>query len=130
LKHFGAWMNHGQTRIHKTHHGSNLGETTTFPLIIYFVHGHGISTQMSFCPETLKWESPNSQSWDSLTLGTHNFVCKPLIEMRFQTKLQPSLIAFQWYVTHHQHIRKSGRLLTFSGWGSNWQFDSQPFFWP
>jgi hypothetical protein len=31
---FGAWTNHGQTRIHKTHHSPNLGEVTTFPFII------------------------------------------------------------------------------------------------
>ncbi len=29
---FGAWMNHGQTR---THRGLDLGETTTFPLIVF-----------------------------------------------------------------------------------------------
>jgi hypothetical protein len=34
---------------HKIHHGSDLGEATTFPLIIYFMLGHGTSTQMSFC---------------------------------------------------------------------------------
>ncbi len=52
LKHFGAQMKHGQTqihKIHKIHHGLNLGEATTFPLIVYFVLGHRTSTQMSFC---------------------------------------------------------------------------------
>jgi hypothetical protein len=66
---FGAHMNHRQTQIHKTHHGPDLGEAITFPLIIYFVHGHGTSTQMSFCPKTPKWESWNSQSWDSRDFG-------------------------------------------------------------
>jgi hypothetical protein len=28
---FGAWMSHGHTRTHKTHHGPDLGEATTFP---------------------------------------------------------------------------------------------------
>ncbi len=32
----------------------NLKEATTFPLIIFFVFGHGASTQMSFCPEIPK----------------------------------------------------------------------------
>ncbi len=32
---FGARTSHGQTRIHKTHHNSNLGEATTFPLIVF-----------------------------------------------------------------------------------------------
>jgi hypothetical protein len=48
---FGARMNHGQTRTHKTHHGPDLGEATTFPLILLSVLGHKASTQMSFCPE-------------------------------------------------------------------------------
>jgi len=42
-------MSHGQTRTHKTHHGPNLGEATTF-LIIFFMFGHGAYIQMSFCP--------------------------------------------------------------------------------
>ncbi len=32
---FGAQTNHSQTRIHKIHHDPNLGETTTFPLIVF-----------------------------------------------------------------------------------------------
>jgi hypothetical protein len=51
---------HGQIRIQKTHHNPDLGETTTFPLIEYYVPGHEAGTQMSFCPETPKWESQNS----------------------------------------------------------------------
>jgi hypothetical protein len=53
---FGARTNDGQTRTHKSHHGLDLGESTTFPLI-YYVHGHGTNTQMSFCPGIPKWES-------------------------------------------------------------------------
>jgi hypothetical protein len=66
---FGAWTNHEQTRIHKTHHGLNLQESTTFPLIVFFVPNHGANTQMSFCPETLKLKSQNSQNWDSRNFG-------------------------------------------------------------
>jgi hypothetical protein len=63
-------MNHGQIRTHKTHHGPDLKEATTFfPLIVYFMHGHGISTRMAFCPETPKWEFQNSQSWDPRDFG-------------------------------------------------------------
>jgi hypothetical protein len=76
---FGEQMNHEQTRTHKTHHGSDLGEATTFPLIIYYVHGHGTNTQMSFC-EIPKIGTP-------VTLEAHNFVCKPSIEVRFKAKL-------------------------------------------
>ncbi len=49
------------------------------------------------------------------TLGAHNFVCRPLIAMRSKAKLQPLLRAFQRYVTHCLHMRKSGRFLTFNG---------------
>jgi hypothetical protein len=38
-------------------------------------------------------------------------------------------IIVQRYVAHHLHVRKLRRFLTISGWESNWQFDSQPFFW-
>jgi hypothetical protein len=57
LKHFGARTSHKQTQTYKIHHGPDLGEATTFPLIVFFVPGHRASTQMSFCPRTPKWES-------------------------------------------------------------------------
>jgi len=66
LKHFGARTNHGQTQTHKTHHGPNFGEATTFPLIIYSVSGHGTSTQMSFCPKSSQFEL--LQLWGPITL--------------------------------------------------------------
>jgi hypothetical protein len=50
LNTFGAQRNHGQTWTHKTHHDLELGEATTFPLIVFFVPSHGANTQMSFCP--------------------------------------------------------------------------------
>ncbi len=42
------------------------------------------------------------------TLGAHNFVCKPLTEVKSEVKLQLSLRTFQWYVAHHLHARKLG----------------------
>jgi hypothetical protein len=72
LNTFGAKTSHGQIRIHKTHktpHDPNLGEATTFPLIVYSVVGHGTNIQMAFCPGIPKWESQNSQSWDSRNFG-------------------------------------------------------------
>jgi hypothetical protein len=51
---FGAQTSHGQTRTHKIHHGMDLGEATTFPLIVFYVLGHEANTQMSFCPGTPK----------------------------------------------------------------------------
>jgi hypothetical protein len=66
---FGAKTHHGQTRTHKTHHDLDLGEATTFPLIVYYVPLHGGHIQMAFCPMTPKWESQNSPSWDSCDFG-------------------------------------------------------------
>jgi hypothetical protein len=58
---FGAWMSrgqtrtsHGQTQIHKTHHDLDLGEATTFLLIVFSMLGHEACTQMSFCLKTPK----------------------------------------------------------------------------
>ncbi len=120
LEHFGARMNYGQTQTHKTHQGLDLREATTFPLIVYSVHGYGTTTQRSFCP---KVGTP-------VTLGAHNFACKLPIEMKFKAKLYPSLKAFQCYVAHHLYVRKLRRFPTFSGRESNCQFDARPFFWP
>jgi hypothetical protein len=66
---FGARISHGQTQTHKIHHELDLGEANTFPLIVYFVPGRRTNTQMSFCPETPKWEFQNSQSWDYRNFG-------------------------------------------------------------
>ncbi len=68
---FGAWMNHKQTRTHKTHHGSDLGEAITFPLLILFMFGHGANTQMSFCFRTPKSGFPKLRLlrlWRPITL--------------------------------------------------------------
>jgi hypothetical protein len=81
---FGAKTNYEQTRTRKIHHGPDLGEATTFPLIVYFVPGHKTSTQMSFCPGTPKWEIPKIKI--HVTLEAHNFVCRPLIEMKPKAK--------------------------------------------
>ncbi len=59
LKHFWCQDEPRATQTHKTHHGPNLGEATTFPLIVYSVAAHGAHIQMVFCPGTPKWESRN-----------------------------------------------------------------------
>jgi hypothetical protein len=125
LNAFGARTNHGQAWTHKTHHGPDLGEATTFPLIKYSMPGHGTGTQMSFYPRTPKWESQtrNSRSWVFCNLWAHNFMCRPLIEMRSTAKLYPLPRAFQRYVAQHLHTKKSGRFATFSGRESNCQID-------
>jgi hypothetical protein len=63
LSTLGARTSHGQLRIHKTPHGPNLGEATTFPLIIYYVLLHEAHIQMTICPGTPKWEPQNSCTW-------------------------------------------------------------------
>ncbi len=127
---FGARISHEQTWTHKIHHGPDLGKP--LPSCLQYT----LCLSMRF---TSKWHFvlglPNGSLEITkvgifVTLGPHNFTCRPPIEMRFEAKLQPSLRAFQWYVTHHLNTRKLGRFLTFSGWESNCQFDSQPFFWP
>jgi hypothetical protein len=91
---FGVRTSHKQTWTHKPHHGSNLGEATTFPLILFFMLGHRACTQMSFCPETPKLGFPKFPEIPKIleigtltTLEAHSFLCKPLIEMRFEKKL-------------------------------------------
>jgi hypothetical protein len=69
LSTFGARMSHEQTRTHKIHHSPNLGEAITFPFIVYSVPLHEAHIQMTFYPKTPKWESQNSQSWDSRNFG-------------------------------------------------------------
>ncbi len=97
------------------HHGPNLGEATTFPLMVFSVPLHMDHIQMAFCLGT-----PTTRTL--ATLGAHTFACRPLIAMRFEAKLYPSSRAFQRYVTRHLHVRKSGRFLTFSGQESNCWF--------
>jgi hypothetical protein len=46
---FGAHTNHEHTWTHMTHHGPDLGEVTTFPLIVLFMPTYEAYTQMSFC---------------------------------------------------------------------------------
>jgi len=65
LEHFSARTSHGQTRTHKIHHDTDLGESTTFLLIIYYVPGHETSTQMSFCFRIPKWKYRNFHNWVS-----------------------------------------------------------------
>ncbi len=87
LSTFGVRRNHGQTRTHKTHHGPDLGEATTFPLTLYSMPLHEAHIQMAFCHETPKWDPEIPKVGTLVTLGPHNFVCRPMIEMRSEAKL-------------------------------------------
>jgi hypothetical protein len=55
---FGAQIHHEQTWTHKIHHGLDLGEATTFPLVVFFMPGRWAYAQMSFCPGILKLGVP------------------------------------------------------------------------
>jgi hypothetical protein len=45
---FGAHMSHRHIWIHKTHHGLDLGEATTFPLIVFSMTRHEGYIQITF----------------------------------------------------------------------------------
>jgi hypothetical protein len=64
LEHLGVRTSHEQLWTHKTHHGPNSGEATTFPHIVFSAPFHGTYIQMAFCPKTPK-ESRNCPSLDS-----------------------------------------------------------------
>jgi hypothetical protein len=77
----GAWTSHEHTWTHKTHHGLNLEETTTFPFIVFSMLGHKAYTQISFYLGTIP------EIGTPLTLKAHYFLGKHLIEVRSKVKL-------------------------------------------
>ncbi len=80
-------MSHGQTWTHKTHHSSDLGETTTFPLIIYYVPLHEATSKWHFVPGLQSGSPKIAKVGTPATLGAYNFTCRPWIEMRSQKKI-------------------------------------------
>ncbi len=61
LNTFGARMSHGLTRTHKTHHGPDLGEATTFPLKMYSMcrdPSFGLTTKARVCKNVGQEGSP------------------------------------------------------------------------
>jgi len=80
---FGARNEPHPTQTHKTHHGLDLGEITTLPLIVYFVPFYEAHIQKAFCLGSPKIPTTGT----STTLGAHNFACKPPIEITSKTKL-------------------------------------------
>jgi hypothetical protein len=83
---FGVRTSQGQHK-HKTHHGPDLREATTFPLIIYYVAGHGTHIQMAFFLGTPSGSLEIAQVGTPAILEPHNFARRPLIEMWFEAKL-------------------------------------------
>jgi hypothetical protein len=121
---FGARTNHGQTWTHKTHHGPDLGEATTFPIIVFSMPLHGATSKWHFVPGLPSGSPEIPTVGVPATLGPHNFSCRPPIVMKSKAKLYPLLRDFQQYAACHLHTRKSGQFPTFSGRESNCQFDS------
>jgi hypothetical protein len=75
------------TLDHKTHHGPDLGEATTFPHIVFSTMLRQGYIQMAFFPGTPKLESRNCPSWSPGTLGAHNSRLRSLITTRSQPNL-------------------------------------------
>jgi hypothetical protein len=115
---FGARMNHMQTWTHKTHHGSDLKETTTFPLIVFSMHGHEPCTQMSFCPKIPKLGIPKwglSRFWRPIT-----FCANLKLRWGLKQSCSPCQELFQQYAAHNLHAIKWRRFSNFNGWELNW----------
>ncbi len=121
---FGARISHGRFWTHKTRHGLDSGEATTFPHIVYFVTLHRGYIQMVFFPGLPKGSLETDRVGILATLWGYNFMLRPPIGTRSKAKLYLSLRAFQRCVARHLHARKLSRFPTFRGRESNCQFDS------
>jgi hypothetical protein len=107
-------MSHGQTQTHKIQHGLDLGEATTFPLIVFFVHGHGANTPTSFCPETFKLGVPKFPKLRLAWLWKPKTSC---VDLWLRWGLKKSYSPCQefskgmWQATYMQVNRGNSRLL-------------------
>jgi hypothetical protein len=91
---FGAWMSHKHTRTHKTHHSPNVGEATTFPLIVFFMISHRGYIQMSFCLKIRIF----------VTLEAHNFFSNLWLRWGLKQSCSPrqELSNDMWHTTYTQ----------------------------
>ncbi len=64
---------HRRPRTHKTHHGLDSGEATTFPHIVLFAPLHEAYIQMTFCPRTPKGGFRNCQGLDTCNFAGLQF---------------------------------------------------------
>ncbi len=80
-----------QLWIHKTHHGLDSGEATTFSHIVFFALLCHTYIRMALFHGTPKEESRNCPEivsiWTPGTLATHNSLLRPSIGMRFEANL-------------------------------------------
>jgi hypothetical protein len=75
------------TWTHKTHHGPDSGEATTFPHIVFSVAGHGGYIRMAQIPGTPEMESRNCLGGTPGTLNRHNSRLQSWIALRSKPKL-------------------------------------------
>jgi hypothetical protein len=122
---FGALMNHKHSQTHKTHHSLDLGEGTTFLLIIFLlIHHEG------YHPNGVFPKTPKSRISQFPKLG-FSPLWMPIISfenfrLRWNLKQNYSKITVEFFSTicgTLVNTCNSRWFLTFSGRGSNWHFD-------
>jgi len=64
-----------------------LGEATTFPFIVFLCMAMGPAPKCHFVPGLPSWNPKIPEIGTFATLEAHNFLYRPLIEMRFKKKL-------------------------------------------
>ncbi len=99
---FGAQTNHRHTQTHKTHHGQNLEEATTFPLIVLSVINHGGYTQMSFCPRIPKLGISKFSKLELLTFWKHVISCVDIWlwwSLKKSCSIRRNLFNNMWHIT-------------------------------
>ncbi len=94
----GARTSHEYTWTHKIHHNLDLEEATTFPLIVFLWHVMRVISKWHFSQDSQVESPPISKIRILAILDAHNFLHRPLIEMRSQVNLYFSFRAFQYYV--------------------------------
>jgi hypothetical protein len=62
---FGVRTSHMQLELTRLTTAWTSRKPPPSPIILYFAPFHEAHIQMVFCPKTPKWESRNSQNWDS-----------------------------------------------------------------
>jgi hypothetical protein len=93
------------TWTHKTHHGPDSGEATTFPHIVFSPARSGGYIQMAQILWTPEMESRNCPSRTPETLNGHNSRLQSPIATRSEPKLYSSSRSFQ----RHSHIQIWGQ---------------------
>jgi len=81
-------MNHEHIQTHKIYHGLDLGEATTFPLMVFSMFGHKACTPNVILSQDSQIGNPKILEIAIFgTLEANNFLCRPPIEVRSEVKL-------------------------------------------